>query len=310
MTTLYKLTCGYTKLGEAYTPVPPPTIKVVDSSNNLLVNAAATTARSNIAGVFDYTYSGADNLDLIALFHTTDATVDRKDLHSHPYDAVILKAIETVDTVVDAIKVKTDFTPSVQAGAAGGLFIAGTNAPTTGTPTAESIADAIWDELLSGHLIPGTPGDKLNELVNADLSALATAANLTTTQSQLEIYISNETGPLASSAAVGLVSSVVNTLPSAAEIDAQLSGTHGAGTWGNATGGGAVLETVTVTVSGLPRDGVEVWVTTDEAGLNLVANGVTDALGQVDFMLDPGTYYVWKQLAGVNFTNPQTTVVS
>lgn len=129
-------------------------------------------------------------------------------------------------------------------------------------------------------------------------------------ESLLEAYISSETAGLATSAALGMVSSVVNTLPSAAEIDAQLSGTHGAGTWGNATGGGAVLETVTVTVSGLPRDGVEVWVTTDEAGLNLVANGVTDALGQVDFMLDPGTYYVWKQLAGVNFTNPQTTVVS
>ena len=109
-------------------------------------------------------------------------------------------------------------------------------------PTAAVVADAVWDEALSGHVLTGTAGKKL-----ADLSS---------------------------------------------------------------GGSGAVLETVTVTVSGLPRDGVEVWVTTDEAGLNLVANGVTDALGEVDFMLDPGTYYVWKQLAGVNFTNPQTTVVS
>lgn len=39
--------------------------------------------------------------------------------------------IQTVDTVVDAIKVKTDYLPSATAGAAGGLFIAGSNAATT-----------------------------------------------------------------------------------------------------------------------------------------------------------------------------------
>tara|TARA_R110000772_G_C13310276_1_gene440143 strand:- start:3819 stop:4661 length:843 start_codon:yes stop_codon:yes gene_type:complete len=38
-----------------------------------------------------------------------------------------------IDTVVDAIKVKTDFLPSVTAGGAGGVFIAGTNAATTVT---------------------------------------------------------------------------------------------------------------------------------------------------------------------------------
>jgi hypothetical protein len=36
-----------------------------------------------------------------------------------------------IDTVVDAVKVKTDFLPSATAGAAGGVFIAGTNAATT-----------------------------------------------------------------------------------------------------------------------------------------------------------------------------------
>ncbi len=102
----------------------------------------------------------------------------------------------------------------------------------------------------------------------------------------------------------------IPSAPSVAQIDTQLSGTHGVGSWGSGSGSGAVSTTVTVTVSSLPRDGVEVWVTTDLAGLNVVANGVTDALGEVDFLLDAGTYFVWKQLAGVNFTNPQTMVVS
>jgi len=39
--------------------------------------------------------------------------------------------IQTVDTVVDAIKVKTDYLPSATAGSAGGVFIAGSNAATT-----------------------------------------------------------------------------------------------------------------------------------------------------------------------------------
>jgi hypothetical protein len=40
-------------------------------------------------------------------------------------------SVDTVDTVVDAIKVKTDFLPSATAGSAGGVFIAGSNAATS-----------------------------------------------------------------------------------------------------------------------------------------------------------------------------------
>jgi hypothetical protein len=42
-------------------------------------------------------------------------------------------SVDTVDTGVDAVKVKTDFLPSATAGSAGGVFIAGTNAATTVT---------------------------------------------------------------------------------------------------------------------------------------------------------------------------------
>jgi peroxiredoxin len=40
------------------------------------------------------------------------------------------------------------------------------------------LADAIWDEALSGHSTAGTAGKKLTDLTNADLSGLATAAAL------------------------------------------------------------------------------------------------------------------------------------
>ena len=62
--------------------------------------------------------------------------------------------------------------------------------------------------------------------------------------------------------------------------------------------------TVTDSVTLLPLDGVEIWVTTDAAGLNVVWYGTTDAVGVArdDYnrkpCLDAGTYFFWKQLAG------------
>ena len=60
-----------------------------------------------------------------------------------------------------------------------------------------------------------------------------------------------------------------------------------------------------------PMDNVQVWISTDEAGNNVVAGTlITDASGEVTFMLDAGTYYVWRERASYNFTNPQTWTVS
>ena len=81
-----------------------------------------------------------------------------------------------------AIKVKTDFLPSAVAGAAGGVFIAGSNAATSITTgltanivgsvtgavgsvtglTTMTIADQVWDEIISGHAIAGSTGAALS----------------------------------------------------------------------------------------------------------------------------------------------------
>ncbi len=75
-------------------------------------------------------------------------------------------------------------------------------------------------------------------------------------------------------------------------------------------GAGAVEEVITVTDGTDPLDGAEVWASTDAGGNNIVASGSTDSSGEVTFMLDAGTYYVWVQHAGYNATNPATVVVS
>jgi hypothetical protein len=81
----------------------------------------------------------------------------------------------------------------------------------------------------------------------------------------------------------------------------------------------AVAYTYTVTRSdtGDPIPGAEIWVTTDIAGTNTIWRGTTDAFGvarDVDGnlpLLDPGTYYFWKQISGfTDDDNPDTEVVS
>ena len=91
-------------------------------------------------------------------------------------------------------------------------------------------------------------------------------------------------------------------VPSTDSLEALMAGT---------TGSGAYEYTVTITVGGVAVDNVAVWFTTDAAGANVVAGTLyTDALGQVTPMLDDGTYYVWKEHASYNFTNPQTIEVT
>jgi hypothetical protein len=76
--------------------------------------------------------------------------------------------------------------------------------------------------------------------------------------------------------------------------------------------------TVTNSVTLLPVAGVQVWVTTDLAGLNIVTSGlVTDAFGVARDAngdlpyLDPGTYLFWKQASGyTDDQQPDSEVVS
>lgn len=80
----------------------------------------------------------------------------------------------------------------------------------------------------------------------------------------------------------------------------------------NQAGVGSVTCDIYSKTSGhAPIDGVEVWITSDEDGNDVVAGTITsDAMGLTTFYLDVGTYYVWRQLGGYCFTNPQTLNVT
>lgn len=77
-------------------------------------------------------------------------------------------------------------------------------------------------------------------------------------------------------------------------------------------GAGGITFTYTLTESGGgdPIANANVWVTSDIAGSNTIASGVTNDSGVVVFTLDAGTVYVWRNKSGFDFTNPDTEVVA
>ncbi len=97
----------------------------------------------------------------------------------------------------------------------------------------------------------------------------------------------------------------VITPATAAEIDTQLSGTHGTGAWG-ANGAGSQLVTITATVASAAMPGVRVEAL---AGTVVIAVGTTDGDGEVVFQLDPGTYAIRLTLAGYTWS-PTSAVVT
>jgi hypothetical protein len=81
----------------------------------------------------------------------------------------------------------------------------------------------------------------------------------------------------------------------------------------NAYGAGSISYTVTVTAANgsTPIEGVAVWISTNSNGSNVIAGtAYTNMSGQVTFMLDAGSYYIWRQLSGWTFANPTAFTVT
>jgi hypothetical protein len=146
--------------------------------------------------------------------------------------------------------------------------------------TLATMADAVWDESLAGHTATGTAGAVL-----ADAGGGATPAAIADA-----VWDESITGHTATGTAGAL-------------LDTAARSTAGAG---------AITFTYTLTssVDGAPIVDADVWVTADAAGSNVLASGTTDSNGQVVFYLDAGTVYVWRQMPGWNFDNPDTEVVA
>lgn len=137
-----------------------------------------------------------------------------------------------------------------------------------------------------------------------DVLTLVTEIDNPAMQNVADALLLAPSGPAASGSAMDVLADILED--TGTTIPAAIAGI------GGLAGSGAISFPITVQdEDSNPIDGVEVWVTTDSAGTNVVAGTLsTDALGLATFMLDAGTYYVWRQKSGYNFTNPVTITVS
>ncbi len=118
MTTIYKFKAYYTDAGVGAVQDPAPTCTVINMANDAkLADAQATTASTNMPGLYSYEYSGADGLDCVAWFKTTDTGCDVKELASYVSEKIttnlnadvagVETKLDTVDANVDAILTDT-----------------------------------------------------------------------------------------------------------------------------------------------------------------------------------------------------------
>ena len=77
-------------------------------------------------------------------------------------------------------------------------------------------------------------------------------------------------------------------------------------------GAGAIRVEYTVTDTNtlLPIAGVNVWITTDIEGINVIATGVTDIYGVAIFYLNAGTVYVFRYKDKCTLVNPEIKIIS
>jgi hypothetical protein len=168
------------------------------------------------------------------------------------------------------------------------------------------IATAVWNALTNSYGTAGTYGEKVESL---SAGGDATAANQTT----IINYLSSGTYGLA--ALETLVDDLEAYWLDVIEDDA---GTNRFTTNAleQAPTGGAAGSGLNEFVYVLADDATDakivnakVWVTSDVAGVTVVATGYTNQSGSVTFYLDSGTAYIWRYHPSYTFTNPDPETI-
>ena len=268
------------------------------------------------ANYWDSKYS-TDKLevDLTQMGGTAQSATDLKDFADTGYVPGTHKVAGVV--LVDTTTTNTD--------------MVGTNSAATATALSshDDALDSASGDITSILDDTGSTGVAIAAAAIAEIrSGLARATALTihdnalaAAEETINTINGNVNSILTDTGSAGVVISAANKADIADRVWDETMADHvGAGTTGaklngatGAAGSGAITYTYTVYEDdeSTPLAGVDVWVTTDSAGANVVAGTVvTDVSGEAIFYLDAATYYFWRQMPGWNFTNPDTEVVS
>lgn len=167
----------------------------------------------------------------------------------------------------------------------------------------------------------------LNDLSTTDIDDRLTAydgatkADLDAAQLAIQTDIGNiPPGGLNEAETIAAVTEALTTYDSVTQADLDAAQLAIQTDIGNIPGGGMPTSiftyTITNLVTGLPIDGVRVWIATDAEGTNIIWTGVTDTSGVARDgfgnlpRLDPATYYIYRKHSGFSFDDPDVEIVN
>ena len=217
----------------------------------------------------------------------------------------------------------TDRTLDVSSGGEAGIDWANVGSPTTtvnlsGT-TVKTATDVETDTAnIQGRLPAALVSGRMDASIGAAASNAITAAALaadagTEIAGAVRTELATELARIDAATSTRLATAGYTAPPSAAtvasQVDVTLSAAHGSGPWGG-SGAGTGTYSDTVTDGADPLDNVLVQLSTDAAGTNMAYRTYTAANGSFTLHPDPGTYYVWFELAGYSFTQGAQVVVT
>jgi hypothetical protein len=184
------------------------------------------------------------------------------------------------------------------------------DAAKTAAPTAVTVAVAVRDvnNQTPAALSLGAAVNSASAPTAAQVAAAVRDVNNQTPAAlSLGASVNLASAPTAAQVAAA-VRDVSNASPVSGSLGAKVNQAAAAAV---GAGVGAITWTYTLTnyLTGLPIADVDIWVTTDSVGANVIASGKTSQVGVATFYLDAGTVYVWRQKSGWDFANPDTEVV-
>lgn len=279
----------------------------------LIDNLDATiSSRSTVATVWDAATSGmvtagsigkriSDNLDATitsrpAATDYTSARASKLDYLDAPVSSLLAPGgITSLAADVSSIKTVVD-------------------ANMDATISSRATVSGTWNALTSGMVTVGSVGkllvDRIDDAISSRLAA-GSAVAIVTGSIEVNTYAPGQDpatlvwntllANIQTNSSIGKL--LKDRVP---YLDATVSSRLSAG-----VGSSTYSVTVTTDDGVTPISGASVWVTTDIAGTNVIAGTLTtNGAGVATFLLDPASYYLWRQAEGWSFQNPVAITVT
>lgn len=279
----------------------------------LIDNLDATiSSRSTVATVWDAATSGMVTAGSIGkrISDNLDATITSRPAATDYTSARAIK-LDYLDAPVSSLLAPGGIT-SLAADVSSIKTVVDANMDAT--ISSRATVSGTWDALTSGMVTVGSVGkllvDRIDDAITSRLAA-GSAVAIVTGSIEVNTYAPGQDpatlvwntllANIQTNSSIGKL--LKDRVP---YLDATVSSRLSAG-----VGSSTYSVTVTTDDGVTPISGASVWVTTDIAGVNVIAGTLTtNGAGVATFLLDPASYYLWRQAEGWSFQNPVAITVT